>query len=68
MSRLLVMTVGMTHSGRTIFAKALENELSNSAVIDQDKHVEFLNTYYRLHNQCKYVQVRSNLIEIPSHN
>ncbi len=41
------MTVGKTHSGKTTFAKALEQQLSNSLVIDQDNHAEFINTYYK---------------------
>ncbi|WP_075619150.1 AAA family ATPase [Paenisporosarcina indica] len=47
MSRLAIMTVGKTHSGKTTFAKALEKELPNSIVIDQDNHAEFLHTYYQ---------------------
>jgi len=45
--RLANMTVGKTHSGKTTFAKALEKELSNSVVIDQDNHAEFLQSYYK---------------------
>lgn len=41
------MTVGKTHSGKTTFAKELEQQLGNSVVIDQDNHAEFVNTYYR---------------------
>ena len=41
------MTVGKTHSGKTTFAHALDEQLSNSFVIDQDNHAEFLNTYYK---------------------
>ena len=47
MNRLVIMTVGKTHSGKTTFAKALEKEMSNSFVIDQDNHAEFLQTYYQ---------------------
>lgn len=47
MQRLIIMTVGPTHSGKTTFAKALEKELPNSVVIDQDNHAEFLHTYYQ---------------------
>jgi predicted kinase len=47
MNRLLIMTVGKTHSGKTTFAKALEKELHNSVVIDQDNHAEFLHLYYQ---------------------
>lgn len=46
MSRLVIMTVGMTHSGKTTFAKALENRLENAVVVDQDNHSEFLQTHY----------------------
>jgi predicted kinase len=46
MNRLVIMTVGKTHSGKTTFAKALEKEMPNSIVIDQDNHAEFLHTYY----------------------
>ncbi|MFJ5769740.1 AAA family ATPase [Psychrobacillus sp. NPDC093180] len=46
MNRLVILTVGKTHSGKTTFAKALETDLQNSVVIDQDNHAEFLHTYY----------------------
>jgi predicted kinase len=45
--RLVIMTVGKTHSGKTTFATALEQELANSIVIDQDNHGEFINTFYK---------------------
>ncbi|MFF2755394.1 AAA family ATPase [Psychrobacillus sp. NPDC058041] len=60
MNRLVIMTVGKTHSGKTTFAKALEKEMPYSAVIDQDNHAEFLHTYYQTllpkqgHNTIKY--------------
>jgi deoxyadenosine/deoxycytidine kinase len=47
LKRLAVITVGKTHSGKTKFAHALEKELQNSMVIDQDNHAEFINTYYK---------------------
>ncbi|MCA1063298.1 ATP-binding protein [Rossellomorea sp. AcN35-11] len=47
MPRLVIMTVGKTHSGKTTFANKLESQLTNSVVIDQDNHAEFLNTFYR---------------------
>ena len=47
MKRLVIITVGKTHSGKTTFARALEKELSNSFVMDQDNHAEFINTYYK---------------------
>lgn len=46
MNRLIIITVGLTHSGKTTFARTLEKELPNSVVIDQDNHAEFLHTYY----------------------
>jgi len=46
MKRLAIMTVGMTHSGKTTFAKKLEKSLVDSLVIDQDRHAEFIHTYY----------------------
>lgn len=47
MKRLVIITVGKTHSGKTTFAKALEKKLNNSFVMDQDNHAEFINTYYK---------------------
>jgi len=47
MERLVIITVGKTHSGKTTFARALEQELNNSIVIDQDSHAEFINTNYK---------------------
>ncbi|MBS4195956.1 AAA family ATPase [Lederbergia citri] len=47
MNRFVINTVGKTHSGKTTFAKALEQQLQNSIVIDQDNHAEFINTYYK---------------------
>jgi adenylate kinase family enzyme len=47
MKRLVIITVGKTHSGKTTFAKALEQQMHNSLVIDQDNHAEFINTYYK---------------------
>ncbi len=46
MKRLVIITVGKTHSGKTTFAKALEQQMHNSLVIDQDNHAEFINTFY----------------------
>lgn len=46
MTRLVIMTVGKTHSGKTTFAKALEKKMPNTIVIDQDNHAEILQTYY----------------------
>jgi adenylate kinase family enzyme len=47
MKRLIIITVGKTHSGKTTFARALEQQLHNSLVIDQDNHAEFINAYYK---------------------
>lgn len=58
--RIVIMTVGKTHSGKTTFAKTLEKNLTNSVVIDQDNHAAFLNTYYKpllpktANNKLKY--------------
>lgn len=41
------MTVGKTHSGKTTFARTLEQKLDHSLVIDQDNHADFINTYYK---------------------
>lgn len=40
------MTVGKTHSGKTTFARLLEQRLENSFVMDQDNQAEFINTHY----------------------
>lgn len=45
--RIAVITVGMTHSGKTTFAHHLQTRLPNSVVVDQDTHAAFLNTHYR---------------------
>lgn len=47
MKRLVVITVGKTHSGKSKFARELEKELENSFVLDQDDHAQFINTYYQ---------------------
>lgn len=47
MQRLVILTVGKTHSGKTTFARALEQTLHNALVIDQDHHAGFINTYYK---------------------
>ncbi|MGN7388649.1 ATP-binding protein [Sporosarcina sp. SAFN-015] len=46
MKRLVIITVGKTHSGKTTFARNLERTLVNSIVMDQDNHGAFINTYY----------------------
>ncbi|MEK4386183.1 AAA family ATPase [Solibacillus sp. FSL W7-1464] len=47
MKRLAIITVGKTHSGKSTFAHALEKQLSNSFIMDQDNHAEFINTHYK---------------------
>lgn len=47
MKRLVILTVGKTHSGKTIFARALEREVNNLFVMDQDNHAEFINSFYK---------------------
>lgn len=60
MIRFVIMTVGKPHSGKTTFARNLEKEITNSVVIDQDNHAEFLQSTYPLlvptkgHNKIKY--------------
>ena len=67
MNRLVIMTVGKTHSGKTTFARNLEKEMSNSVVIDQDNHAEFLQSTYPLlvptkgHNKIKYALTQTIL-------
>ncbi|KAB2443976.1 ATP-binding protein [Bacillus luti] len=46
MKRLVIITVGKTHSGKTTFARELEKELPHSFVMDQDNQAEFINTHY----------------------
>lgn len=47
MSRLVIMTVGKTHSGKTTFARELESVLQQTVVIDQDNHAELVNNHYK---------------------
>ncbi len=47
MKRLVILTVGKTHSGKTTFARSLEKELKGSMVIDQDNHAKFIHSYYK---------------------
>lgn len=46
MKRLVIMTVGKTHSGKTTFARKLESKLNNALVMDQDNQAAFINTFY----------------------
>lgn len=46
MKRLLVMTVGKTHSGKSSFARSLAEKLPNTTVVDQDNQAEFLHAHY----------------------
>ena len=48
MKRIAIITVGKTHSGKTIFARALEKQLESTVVIEQDNHAEFLNCHYKI--------------------
>ncbi|QXE01900.1 ATP-binding protein [Terribacillus sp. DMT04] len=47
MKRYIIMTVGKTHSGKTTFAKELEEKLEHAVLIDQDNHASFLHDYYK---------------------
>ncbi len=66
MKRLVIITVGKTHSGKTTFAKELEQKMLNSLVVDQDNHAEFINTYYKAllpkqgPNKIKYAITQTN--------
>lgn len=46
MKRMVILTIGPTHSGKSTIAKQLEQELVNFVVLDQDKQAEFLNENY----------------------
>lgn len=46
MKRLVIITIGKTHSGKTTFARALEKEFPNSFIMDPDNQAEFINTHY----------------------
>lgn len=46
MKRLVIMTIGKTHSVKTTFGSKLEKKLPTSIVIDQDNHASFLHTHY----------------------
>lgn len=47
LKRLVILTIGKTHSGKSTFSKMLEAYLPNSIIIDQDNHAAFINTYYK---------------------
>ena len=47
MNRIAVLTVGITHSGKSSFARSLRDALPRSVIIDQDNHARFVNTHYR---------------------
>ena len=47
MRRFVIITVGKTHSGKTTFARLLENKLEDTIVMDQDIHAELINKYYK---------------------
>lgn len=46
MRRLVIMSVGKTHSGKSTFARQLEASLGHAVVIDQDNHAAFINAHY----------------------
>lgn len=47
MKRYVILTVGKTHSGKSTFARLLEEKHRDLLVIDQDNHAEFINTHYK---------------------
>ena len=46
MKRIVILTIGPTHSGKTTIARQLEQTLSHFVVLDQDNQAEFLNAHY----------------------
>lgn len=46
MTRFCVMTIGKTHSGKSTFARNLEQMCKNCIVIDQDQQAQFLYDSY----------------------
>lgn len=46
MKRIVILTIGPTHSGKTTIARQLEQALPHFVVLDQDNQAEFLNTHY----------------------
>lgn len=47
MKRFIIMMVGKTHSGKTSFAKELEDRVEQAVMIDQDTHALFLQNHYQ---------------------
>lgn len=47
MKRYIIMMVGKTHSGKTSFAKDLEDNVEKAIMIDQDSHALFLQKHYQ---------------------
>lgn len=47
MKRYIIMMVGKTHSGKTTFAKELEDRMEHAVMIDQDTHAFFLQYHYQ---------------------
>lgn len=47
MKRFIIMMVGKTHSGKTSFAKDLEDKVEKAIMIDQDNHTVFLQKHYQ---------------------
>ncbi len=46
MKRMVLFTIGPTHSGKSSFARTLEQQLEQVVVLDQDLQAEFLNAHY----------------------
>ncbi len=47
MKQFVIMMVGKTHSGKTSFAKELEDRVEQAVMIDQDTHALFLQNNYQ---------------------
>ena len=46
MKRMALLTIGATYSGKSSFARTLEQQLAQVIVLDQDFQAEFLNAHY----------------------
>ncbi|WP_242314898.1 AAA family ATPase [Bacillus cereus group sp. BfR-BA-01355] len=68
MKRLVIITVGKTHSGKTTFAKELETELPNSFIMDQDNQAESLHedVVDPVENEADYLLVIRNSKDVNS--
>ncbi len=61
--RHIVMCVGLTHSGKTTFAKKLIKEHPNAVLIDNDEIATFVNTKYPSAAFSEYNNIKRNFKE-----